>query len=76
MQTARTPQREGMTVEEAAVRLGIGRRQAYEAARRGDLPGAIRIGRRIIVSRTALDRALGVIPFPVSENVEVDQTAA
>ena len=45
------------TVEEAAVRLRIGRGLAYEAARRGDIP-AIRIGHRLLVPKAALERFL------------------
>lgn len=47
-----------VTVEEAAHMLGIGRNTAYEAAKRGEFPGAIRIGKRIVVSRNVLDRLL------------------
>ena len=45
------------TVEEAGKLLGIGRSAAYEAARCGELP-VIRIGRRWLVSKQALDRML------------------
>ena len=38
---------------------GIGRNQAYEAARRGEIP-TIRIGKRILVPVAALDRLLSV----------------
>ena len=47
-----------MTVEEAAKVLGIGRQTAYELARQGKLPGAHRLGGRIIVSREAIDAFL------------------
>lgn len=46
-----------MTVEEAAVALGISRALAYEAARRGEIP-VVRIGRRMLVPRAALTRLL------------------
>ena len=46
-----------LTVEEAARVLGISRTLAYEAVRRGELP-AVRIGRRLLVSKAALDRLL------------------
>jgi len=46
-----------LTVEEAAVVLGISRASAYEATRRGEIP-CIRIGRRILVPRVALNRLL------------------
>ena len=47
-----------VTVDEAAEMLGIGRNLAYELAARGKLPGARRLGKRIIVSRKALDEFL------------------
>jgi excisionase family DNA binding protein len=46
-------------VEEAAALLGIGRGLAYELARRGELPGVIRLGRRYVVSVPSLLGALG-----------------
>ena len=46
-----------LTVEQAAAALNISRGLAYEAARDGRLP-TIRIGRRLLVSRRALDRLL------------------
>jgi excisionase family DNA binding protein len=47
-----------MRVHEAAHILGIGRNLAYELARRGELPGALYLGRRIVVSRKMLDQYL------------------
>ena len=47
-----------MKVEEAAKYLGIGRQTAYDLANRGELPGAHRLGKRIIVSRKALEAFL------------------
>ena len=47
-----------VSVSHAAELLGIGRNLAYELARRGELPGALRLGRRIVVSRKALDAFL------------------
>ncbi len=55
-----TPLNEGrqtFTVEEAAEILGIGRNSAYEAIRRGEIP-ALRLGRRLVVPRQALERLL------------------
>jgi excisionase family DNA binding protein len=49
--------RQTLTVEEAAQVLGIGRNSAYEAAWRGEIP-TIKIGRRLVVPRAALDRIL------------------
>jgi excisionase family DNA binding protein len=51
------PERLTFTVEEAAAALGISRAFAYEAVSRGDIP-SIRIGRRVLVPRTALQRML------------------
>ena len=45
------------TVEEVGEILGIGRRLAYEAVRRGEIP-SLRLGRRIVVGREALDELL------------------
>ena len=44
-------------IEEAAKLLGIGRNHCYEAAKRGEIP-SIRIGRRLLVPKVALDRLL------------------
>lgn len=49
-----------MTVEEACRLLGVGRTVGYELARRGELPGVLRQGRRLVVSRLALEQALGM----------------
>lgn len=45
------------TVEEAGALLNLGRSGAYEAVRRGDIP-TIRIGRRLLVPKVALDRLM------------------
>jgi excisionase family DNA binding protein len=45
------------TVEEAAERLGVSRGSAYQAAREGQLP-TLRLGRRLLVPRQALERML------------------
>lgn len=59
------PERLTLTVEEAAAVLGISRAFAYEAVRRGEIP-SIRIGRRVLVPRAALERLLdgGSAPTP------------
>jgi excisionase family DNA binding protein len=46
-----------VSVEDVAVRLGIGRHQAYEAVRAGTIP-SLRIGRRWLIPRAALERLL------------------
>jgi excisionase family DNA binding protein len=48
-----SPGRLTWTVEEAAVALGVSRAFAYDAVRRGEIP-AIKIGRRILIPRSAL----------------------
>lgn len=45
------------SVEEAGEILGIGRSKAYEAANCGEIP-TIRIGRRILIPKAALDQML------------------
>jgi excisionase family DNA binding protein len=52
-------QTERMTyrMEEVAGLLGIGRNQAYEAAKHGDFPG-IKVGKRLLAPKPALDRML------------------
>lgn len=55
------PGRLTLTVEEAAGLLGISRAFAYEAVRRGEIP-SIRIGRRVLVPRVALDRLVSGSP--------------
>ena len=48
-----------LTVEEAAARLGISRTLAYELAKADRLPAPVfRLGRRLVVSRLALEQAL------------------
>ncbi len=48
-----------LTVEEAAQLLGISRALGYELVARGELP-SIRLGRRIVVPRRALNAMLDV----------------
>ena len=54
---ARAHRRSTLTVEEAAEMLGLSRAFAYEAVSRGEIP-SIRIGRRILVPKVALERLL------------------
>jgi len=53
----RPEQRLTMTVEEAAVILGISRATAYDAVSRGEIP-CLRIGRRILIPKVAMERLL------------------
>ncbi len=43
-----------LTVEEAAALLRVNRKTLYEAVRLGSIPGVIRIGRSIRISRSIL----------------------
>ena len=54
---ARIQTRSTLTVEETAEILGLSRAFAYEAVSRGEIP-SIRIGRRILVPKVALERLL------------------
>ena len=60
-------ERKTVTVEEAATILGVGRNKAYEAARSGEIP-TIRIGKRLLVPLTALERLLAVGAQPLGAN--------
>jgi excisionase family DNA binding protein len=51
-------ERRTCTVTEAAAALGISRTSAYERVRAGELP-ALRLGRRIVITRHALEELLG-----------------
>jgi excisionase family DNA binding protein len=50
-------QRRTVTVPEAAIALGISRNSAYDAVKTGQLQ-VIKIGKRLLVPRAALDRML------------------
>lgn len=50
-----------LTVDEAARRLGIGRRLAYRCCAEGTLP-AIRLGRRWVIPAAAVERLLAEGP--------------
>ena len=54
---ADSPERQTLTVAEAARLLGIGRNTAYEAIRRRQIP-SVRVGKRILVPLAALERML------------------
>jgi excisionase family DNA binding protein len=52
-------ERQTLNIEDVAKRLGINRSTAYELARRDQLPvPVIRLGRRMVVSRHALETLL------------------
>lgn len=52
--------RDTLTIDEVAAKLGIDRGTAYRLAKRDDLPvPVIRLGKRMVIGRAALDRVLG-----------------
>jgi excisionase family DNA binding protein len=51
------------TVQEAARLLGISRGLAYELVKQGRLP-VVRLGKRLVVPRAALQRLLEEVPPP------------
>ncbi len=53
-----------MTVDEAAAALGISRGLAYQLVRQGDIP-SLRLGRRIVIPRHALEAKLNANGVPV-----------
>jgi excisionase family DNA binding protein len=55
-------ERRTYTVTEAATVLGISRTRAYERVHAGELP-SLRLGRRIVIARRALEELLGS-PLP------------
>ena len=61
------PERQTMTGEERARRLGIGRTTCYAAVRAGVIP-AIRILGRVVISRAVMDRLLADDGLPRSGN--------
>jgi excisionase family DNA binding protein len=64
-------ERSTYTIEEVAKMLGIGRSSAYQAVRVGEIP-TIRIGRRLLVPRLALEKILGCLPEALIKNRKID----
>jgi excisionase family DNA binding protein len=70
-----------LTTEELAKALGISRNKAYEMVRTGDVPiPPIRLGRRIVFSRAALETFLGqeraereTLPLPTDAWTALEQ---
>lgn len=52
-----------MSVEDAGKILNVSKPHAYKLAREGQMPGLIRLGRRLVVSRPALLRYLENVPM-------------
>ncbi len=67
--------RDAFTVEETGKILGISRASAFAAANRGDIP-TIRIGKRLIVPRRALEKLLGIEDANVAADRAALQVAA
>lgn len=60
-----------MTIEEVAVQLGIGRTLAYSLAQRNELPvPVLKLGRRLVVSRVALDQVMTQVKSSSSDRRE------
>jgi excisionase family DNA binding protein len=59
--TTEPMERRTFTVEEAGQILGLSRNSAYSLAKDGSLP-TIRLGRRLLVPKVALDRLLAGDP--------------
>lgn len=55
-----------ITVAQAGKTLGIGRLSAYAAVKRGEIP-SLRIGRRLVVPVTGLERILEQAGRPVED---------
>lgn len=47
-------------VREVAALTGLSTDSIYEGARTSEIPGAIRVGRRLLFSRAAIERWLGI----------------
>jgi excisionase family DNA binding protein len=45
--------------DEVAALLGVGRNTVYTAAERGEIPGALRVGRRLLFARSTVLAWLG-----------------
>jgi len=55
----RMEHRQTLSVEETSSILGISRNLGYALARKGELPGCIRLGeKRFVVSKEAIDKLL------------------
>ncbi|GBD11582.1 Putative DNA-binding proteinA [bacterium HR23] len=67
-------ERQTLTVAETAPLLGIGRQSAYERIKAGEIP-CIRVGRRLLAPRRALEKLLEqgqATPRPGSEGCRPD----
>lgn len=68
-----TVERRTVSIEEFAAAVGISRTSAYNLAKRGEVPGLIKLGGRYVVARAALERLLGA---PIDGERQVGEGAA
>ena len=52
------PERATFSIKEGAKILGVGRNQVYAAVHNGELP-SIKVGKRFLIPRAALEKLLG-----------------
>lgn len=61
--------RRTVTIPEAAAALGVAPKTLYRAVGRGEVP-AIRVGRRLLISREILDTLIRSARYPGSDSTE------
>lgn len=71
----KTVKRQVYDIGEIATLFGIGRNHAYEAAKAGMIP-TIRLGKRIVAPRAAIDRMLGLEGEPEAKAAVAGELAA
>lgn len=67
-------ERQTITVEEFAQAVGLAPVSVYRTVKRGEIP-SIRIGRRFMIPRTALERLLGEPVQPASSEAAKGELA-
>jgi excisionase family DNA binding protein len=60
------------TVPEAAKLLRVNSKSLYAAISRGEVPGIIKLGRRLLVPRLMLERMLGLVPLETEATSDED----
>ena len=60
-----------LTVPEVAVFLRTSKKAVYDLVERGQLPGVVRLGRRVLVRRVDLLRHVGLLPSASSKGSPV-----
>jgi excisionase family DNA binding protein len=65
-----------LTVDETAALLRTSRKAVYTLAERAALPGIVRVGRRLLFSRAALRKHLGLTTPPPAAHSPVLETRA